>query len=247
MRTRILFILLIFVSLSMSSQTLSEKQMQNARATGYSIIASRNPNVDFSVLVIPWDGVNSLEHNAQNQINSSWHAQAAVKGNYFYQNFDGTDFSRYSSVILSEQKFNHYKNTGTQWWIVCSTLPPFSEQTNFNGNVGIGTTDTEGFKLGVNGRIAATEVKVAKYENWADFVFEEEYQLPTLTEVEKHIQEKGHLKDIPSAEKVAQEGFYLAEMNAKLLQKIEELTLYMIQQNKEIKQLKAKVEKLENQ
>jgi hypothetical protein len=115
------------------------------------------------------------------------------------------------------------------------------------GNVGIGTNDTKGFKLGVKGKIAAEEVKVAKYANWADFVFDVDYKLPTLKEVEQHIQEKGHLKDIPSAEEVAKDGFYLAEMNAKLLQKIEELTLYMIQQNKEIQQLKSKVKKLENQ
>ena len=107
-----------------------------------------------------------------------------------------------------------------------------------NGDVGIGTTDTKGFKLGVNGRVAATEVKVASYANWADFVFEKEYQLPTLNEVENHIKEKGHLKDIPSATKVKKDGFFLGEMDAKLLQKIEELTLYTIQQEKEIQELK---------
>ncbi len=104
-----------------------------------------------------------------------------------------------------------------------------------NGNVGIGTTDTQGFKLGVNGRIAATEVKVAKYEHWADFVFEEDYDLPTLKEVEKHIEEKGHLENIPSAEEVKKDGFFLGEMDAKLLRKIEELMLYTIEQEKELK------------
>ncbi|SED94875.1 hypothetical protein SAMN04487765_0890 [Tenacibaculum sp. MAR_2010_89] len=126
-----------------------------------------------------------------------------------------------------------------------------------NGNVGIGTTDTKGFKLGVNGKIATTEVKVASYANWSDFVFEKEYKLPTLTEVEKHIKEKGHLKDIPSAKEVEKNGFFLGEMDAKLLQKIEELTLYTLQQekrlnekDKEVKQLKeqnSKIEKLEKE
>ena len=102
------------------------------------------------------------------------------------------------------------------------------------GNVGIGTTDTQGFKLGVNGKIAATEVKVALYTNWSDFVFEKGYNLPTLKEVEKHIEEKGHLENIPSAEEVAENGFFLGEMDAKLLQKIEELTLYTIEQEKEL-------------
>ncbi|MCH2217246.1 MAG: shufflon system plasmid conjugative transfer pilus tip adhesin PilV [Flavobacteriales bacterium] len=109
------------------------------------------------------------------------------------------------------------------------------------GNVGIGTNNTKGFKLGVNGKIAATEVKVANYANWADFVFEKDYQLPTLAEVENLIQVIGHLKDIPSAEEVGKDGFFLAEMNAKLLQKIEELTLYTIQQEKKLKELNQKI------
>lgn len=117
-----------------------------------------------------------------------------------------------------------------------------------DGDVGIGTTNTKGFKLGVNGKIAATEVKVAMFNNWADFVFDENYELPSLTEVENHIQKHGHLKDIPSAEEVEKDGFFLGEMDAKLLQKIEELTLYTIEQEKEITQLKnqtTKIEKLE--
>ncbi|AXP80831.1 hypothetical protein CJ739_1745 [Mariniflexile rhizosphaerae] len=113
-----------------------------------------------------------------------------------------------------------------------------------NGNVGIGTTDTKGFKLGVQGKIAAEEVKVAMYSNWADFVFENSYNLPTLKEVEQHIKEKGHLKDIPSAEEVKENGIFLGEMDSKLLQKIEELTLYTINQEKRIEALESKNEKL---
>ena len=114
----------------------------------------------------------------------------------------------------------------------------------FNGgNVGIGTTDTKGFELGVNGKIAATEVKVATYSNWADFVFKKDYHLPTLKEVENHIKEKGHLKDIPSAKEVEKNGFFLGEMDSKLLQKIEELTLYTVAQEKEIKKEKAENKK----
>ncbi len=115
------------------------------------------------------------------------------------------------------------------------------------GNVGIGTEDTQGFKLGVNGKIAATEVKVAGYSEWSDFVFEEDYMLPSLREVENHIRRKGHLKDIPSAEEVNTEGFFLGEMDAKLLQKIEELTLYMIQLNKDMEKLKDRNQSLEEE
>tara|TARA_R110000796_G_scaffold71409_2_gene161964 strand:+ start:15888 stop:16679 length:792 start_codon:yes stop_codon:yes gene_type:complete len=105
-----------------------------------------------------------------------------------------------------------------------------------NGNIGIGTSNPGSWKLAVSGQIRAKEIKVET--GWSDFVFYEDYKLPTLTEVEAHIKEKGHLKDIPSAKEVAENGIFLGEMDSKLLQKIEELTLYTIQQQKEIERLK---------
>src|SRR5690606_14357225 len=91
------------------------------------------------------------------------------------------------------------------------------------------------WKLAVNGNIRAKEIKVET--GWSDFVFEEGYELPTLGEVAQHIKEKGHLKDIPSAKEVKENGIFLGEMDAKLLQKIEELTLYTIQQEKQLHNL----------
>ncbi|WP_158655089.1 hypothetical protein [Flavivirga eckloniae] len=105
-----------------------------------------------------------------------------------------------------------------------------------DGNIGIGTTNSGSWKLAVNGKIRAKEIKVET--GWSDFVFYDDYKLPTLQEVENHIKEKGHLKDIPSAEEVEENGIFLGEMDSKLLQKIEELTLYTIQQEKEIQKLK---------
>tara|TARA_B110000114_G_C15010306_1_gene364485 strand:- start:167 stop:1048 length:882 start_codon:yes stop_codon:yes gene_type:complete len=106
-----------------------------------------------------------------------------------------------------------------------------------NGNIGIGTTNPNGWKLAVNGNIRAKEIKVET--GWSDFVFENDYKLPTLQEVENHIKEKGHLKDIPSAKEVEKNGIFLGEMDSKLLQKIEELTLYTIAQEKKIKELES--------
>lgn len=108
-----------------------------------------------------------------------------------------------------------------------------------SGNVGIGTVDTKGYKLAVNGNIRAQEIKV-ETANWPDYVFAKDYQLPSLQETEQHIKDKGHLAGIPSAEEVKANGVDLGEMNAKLLKKIEELTLHLIEQNK-------RIEKLENQ
>jgi len=107
----------------------------------------------------------------------------------------------------------------------------------FMGNVGIGTSNpTE--KLSVNGKIRAHEIKV-ETANWPDYVFRDDYQLPSLQTTEQHILAKGHLPGIPSASQVTKDGIELGEMNKKLLQKIEELTLYLIDQSKSITELKS--------
>jgi len=108
------------------------------------------------------------------------------------------------------------------------------------GNVGIGSSPAADWKLSVNGKIRAKEVKVET--GWADFVFEKDYDLPSLSEVEKHINEKGHLIAIPSAEEVADNGINIGEIQARLLQKIEELTLYTIEQEKQLKQQQQLIE-----
>ena len=106
-----------------------------------------------------------------------------------------------------------------------------------NGNVGIGTTTIPyGYKLAVDGKAIFEEVKV-EIINGADFVFEEDYNLKTIEEVAKYIQTEKHLPDIPSAKEMEENGIGVAEMNMKLLQKVEELTLYVIEQNKRIENL----------
>ena len=116
-----------------------------------------------------------------------------------------------------------------------------------DGNVGIGTTNTGTHKLAVEGSIGAREIKVEAFPNWSDFVFYNDYKLPTLNEVENHIKEKRHLKNIPSAKEIEKNGFFLGEMDAKLLQKIEELTLYTIQQEKSLKSQKTAIMHLKKQ
>lgn len=111
-----------------------------------------------------------------------------------------------------------------------------------NGSVGIGTMNPGIWKLAVNGNIRAKEIKVET--GWSDFVFYDSYKLPTLLEVENYIKEKGHLKDIPSAKEVEENGIFLGEMDSKLLQKIEELTLYTIQQEKKILNLEKENEEV---
>ncbi|SMD08285.1 hypothetical protein [Pedobacter africanus] len=115
---------------------------------------------------------------------------------------------------------------------------------NGNSDVGIGTSDTKGYKLAVNGKVRAHEIKV-ETANWPDYVFAKDYKLPTLQETEKHIKDKGHLPGIPSAGEVKANGIDLGEMNAKLLKKIEELTLYLIEKDKQNQMLNKRLQKLE--
>ena len=120
-----------------------------------------------------------------------------------------------------------------------------------NGKVGIGAVTTfptnplyTNYKLFVTGGILADEVRVALSSGgtWADYVFEDDYKLKTLSEVEQFINQNGHLPNVPSAEQVKEEGINVAEMARIQQEKIEELTLYIIELNKKLEILEAKME-----
>jgi hypothetical protein len=104
-----------------------------------------------------------------------------------------------------------------------------------NGYVGIGTNDPQSL-LAVNGKITSTEVEVT-LTGWSDFVFNDDYYLRPLEEVEQFIKTNKHLPDVPSEVEVLESGVNVGEMSATLLQKIEELTLYIIELNKRIEEL----------
>lgn len=113
-----------------------------------------------------------------------------------------------------------------------------------NGNVGIGTLDTKGYKLAVAGNFIAEKVKVKLVPDWPDFVFEANYPLRTLEETEAFIKAHHHLPEIPSAAEVKEHGQDVGEMNAKLLQKVEEMTLYMIDLQKQLKAQQEEIRQL---
>jgi len=114
-----------------------------------------------------------------------------------------------------------------------------------SGFVGIGTASPKEL-LSVNGNIRSREIKVED-QNWPDYVFKPGYKLPTLTEVKKYIDEHQHLEGLPSAEQVAKDGLSLGEMNRLLAQKVEELTLYLIEKDREVKTQKQEFDKLQQQ
>lgn len=101
------------------------------------------------------------------------------------------------------------------------------------------------YGLEINGTVQAKEIVVSN-TNWADFVFANDYKLPSLNEVKRHIAENKHLPGIPDEAEVKENGINLGDMQAKLLQKIEELTLYVIQQQETIEELNEKIGQLGN-
>lgn len=119
----------------------------------------------------------------------------------------------------------------------------------FASAIGIGTSNfTDGadsYKLSVKGKIRAEEVKV--YNTWADYVFSKDYELPDLKEVEKYIAKNGHLKNVPSAKEITKNGLELGEMIKIQQEKIEELTLYLIEQNKRIEEQNKDLQELKTQ
>ncbi|MBO9620879.1 MAG: hypothetical protein J7539_17795 [Niabella sp.] len=114
-----------------------------------------------------------------------------------------------------------------------------------SGNIGIGTL-TPQEKLSVNGKIRAQEIKV-EATNWPDYVFAPEHKLLPLEELSMQIKLQGHLPGIPTAKEVSAEGIALGEMNKKLLEKVEELTLYIIKQNDASRQQEEDVDLLKKQ
>lgn len=148
-------------------------------------------------------------------------------------------------------------NVGTPFKYIKESYGENTYKTMYfrTGNVGIGTTSPDE-KLTVKGKIHAEEVRV-DLSVPADYVFEKyytgkselkaDYVMPTLEEVEAFTKANNHLPNIPSAQEIQAEGLHLKQMTNLLLQKVEELTLYTIEQQKEIKALKAKVTQLEKE
>lgn len=125
---------------------------------------------------------------------------------------------------------------------------PLTLQSNnitLSGKVGINTTnESDTYTLAVDGGILTNEVLIREVDDWYDNVFEKDYNLLSLTDLQQFINSHGHLPEVPSETEVKEEGLKMAEMQGLLLKKIEELTLYTLKQQEEIEALKKLVEEL---
>ena len=116
------------------------------------------------------------------------------------------------------------------------------------GKVGIGCENTvEGYALAVKGGLISTRVTVRIFDNWPDFVFAPGHTMMSLYELEEYIGLNHHLPEVPSAEEVSEQGIDLGEMNAILLQKVEELTLHVIELQKQIDAQQNKIDAQQNE
>jgi hypothetical protein len=113
------------------------------------------------------------------------------------------------------------------------------------GTVNINERIPSDYKLVVGGKILAEEIRIKLIKDWSDYVFYTNYRLKSLVEVEEFIHANHHLPEIPSATEAEETGVNLGHMQSKLLLKIEELTLYLIQQQKTIEKLTEKLTHLE--
>jgi hypothetical protein len=144
--------------------------------------------------------------------------------------FDGgTSFSNARTTIQSLLSGGVYDNT----------------LTAKNGNVGIGTTSPDA-KLAVKGTVHSTSILVDLLVPAPDYVFKDDYNLPSLAEIKTYTDKNHHLPGVPAAAEIEKNGINLAEMNMTLLKKVEELTLYLIEQNKQLQKQQKEIEQLKN-
>ncbi|HJW27646.1 MAG TPA: hypothetical protein VJ508_00170, partial [Saprospiraceae bacterium] len=186
-------------------------------------------------------GINNINPSTTFSVNgSTWPLQELKVGNNGYcslrfsnQNSGYWDVAGIINASNTDDRLNFYHDGAGNIMTLTG-----------GGNVGIGTTSPT-YKLSVNGTIRAKEIRVET--GWSDFVFEDDFRLRPLEEVQKYIQENKHLPDVTSASEIQANGLPVAEVMTEMMQKIEELTLYVIGLKKDNADLHRQLDKAEHQ
>jgi hypothetical protein len=210
----------------------------------------RNSNLD-TIIRVRDDGRMGIGYNG-----SSYGRTVNLGGtgiNFYTSNeaaFGGAVFPTDTSLVIwSNSGANNYLVLQPSWGNTgIGTYTP-NAKFHVNGAMLIGGNSARiavGYSLSVDGKAIAEEFRVDNSTVWPDYVFEKEYKLMPLEELEKTIQRQKHLPNIPSAAAVmAEKGFDLGDMNRRLLEKVEELTLYVIELNKKNKELETRLVQVE--
>ena len=189
------------------------------------------------------DGVVNIQDNAGRVcIGGPSNAKVGVTSN-LKTNLDNT--MTWSNPALGPNMSHAHFGLKGDWYIRSAANNGVVVLQDNAGGVGIGTANVAGFKLAVNGIIRAKEIRVQT--GWADYVFADDYTLRPLDEVETFIKANKHLPDIQPAAEIQENGLDVAATTTKMMVKIEELTLYLIDLKKENDALKARVNALEKQ
>ena len=158
---------------------------------------------------------------------------STVYGLYSYVSGSSTTGTSYAGY------FNNTGNEANDWSVYAYGRSYFQDEALVGS-----TTGATGYKFSVDGDIACEDILIEDSGSWPDYVFENDYELLSLDDFKKHIESLGHLPGVPSAEVIEEEGIRSGEMHKATLEKVEELSLYIIQLHERVKALEAENQSL---
>ncbi len=201
-------------------------------------------NVNLSENTVSFGGVDSRRFYATVQNNPAICSNAFRLANAYYSYSEGPSYAiefNGNGMLFRTATNEMPRNLPISNWRDALSIKTNGAIT-LTGKVGVNTENTtNGFALAVDGGIITTEVYIMTVENWPDFVFKNEDNMMSLSELKQFIETRHHLPDIPSEIEIQERGYEISEMQSLLLQKIEELTLYILQQEERLTQLEKEL------